>query len=403
VSAGAADPPYPLSEAVDALAAQPVDGLSDGGLGSDLVDIRREIDRLEGEFLRRLHRFDRSHGALADGAVSTVSWLRGRCGVSGSVAAQRVRMARVLAELPEASDSLRAGRASFTNVGLIAHLADEVGVESTRTVEDTLVTAAEQLDPGRMRYLALFTRMRLDAEGALDQDNRNHDRRWFACDQTLGGVFVVRGQLDAEGGAILKTAVEVLCTPARPDDERTASQCRADALVDLASRQLRDGAVGSVHGQRPHLTLTASVEALQRQPGAEPAEVGGIGPVHTETARRIACDAVCTVMTVASPQTTPIGALATDLKPLSVGRATRIIPPHIRTALHARDKGCRFPRCDRPAEWTDGHHIQHWADEGRTEVPNLVLLCRRHHRFLHEKGWRIRLEEDGGVLVSAPP
>jgi hypothetical protein len=397
-------PSLSLREAVNSLAAEPLDGWSDGALGGDLVDIRREIDRLEGEFLRRLHRFDRGHGALADGALSTVSWLRASCGVAGAVAAHRVRMARVLAELPKASESLCAGRASFTNIGLIARLATDVGIESARTVEDTLVTAAEQLDPGRMRYLALFTRMRLDAEGALDQDNRNHDRRWFACDQTFGGVFVVRGELDAEGGALLKTAIDALCSPSGPDDGRTGSQRRADALVDLASRQLQDGAVGSVHGQRPHLTLTASIEALRGDPGADPAEVSGIGPVHRETARRIACDAVCTVMTVGSPaQPTPIGALAPALKPLSVGRATRIIPPHIRTALHARDKGCRFPNCDRPPEWTDGHHIQHWADDGRTEVPNLVLLCRRHHRFLHEKGWRLRLDEAGGVLVTAPP
>jgi hypothetical protein len=393
----------PLSTAVDALAAESLEGLPDSALGNDIVDIRREIDRLEGECLRRLHRFDRSHGALAEGAVSTVSWLRVRCGVTGAVAAHRVRMARVLADLPTASDSLCAGRASFTNIGLIARLADDVGVERARTVEDTLVTAAEQLDPGRMRYLALFTRMRLDAEGALDRDNRNHDRRWFACDQTFGGVFVIRGELDAEGGAILKTAIDALCAPSGPEDTRTGSQRRADALVDLASRQLQDGTVPSVHGQRPHLTLTASIETLGGQPGADLAEVSGIGPVHAETARRLACDAVCTVVAVAPSAETPVAGLPPDLKPLSVGRATRIIPPHIRTALQLRDRGCRFPGCDRPPEWTDGHHIEHWADLGETEVDNLVSLCRRHHRFVHEKGWKIHVDEQGNPVITPPP
>ncbi len=100
VVAQLAPSPTPLSTAVDALVAEPLDGLSDGALGSDIIDIRREIDRLEGECLRRLHRFDRSHGALAEGAVSTVSWLRASCGVTGAVAAQRVGMARMLADLP---------------------------------------------------------------------------------------------------------------------------------------------------------------------------------------------------------------------------------------------------------------------------------------------------------------
>ena len=85
-----------------------------------------------------------------------------------------------------------------------------------------------------------------------------------------------------------------------------------------------------------------------------------------------------------------------------MSRATRTIPAPIRTALALRDKGCRFPGCDRPQEWTDGHHIQHWADHGATELPNLVSLCRRHHRIVHERGWTIRLEPDGSVAVAEP-
>jgi HNH endonuclease len=87
---------------------------------------------------------------------------------------------------------------------------------------------------------------------------------------------------------------------------------------------------------------------------------------------------------------------------LSVGRATRTIPAAIRTALTLRDNGCRFPGCDRPPGWTDGHHIEHWADHGETEVPNLVSLCRRHHHMVHERGWSIRLEPDGRVTVAEP-
>ncbi len=380
-----------LTYAVDSLAAEPIDNLTDHGLGDDLVALRREMGRLEAEFIRRLHPFDRRHGALSEGAASTVSWLRGTCGLSGGAAAERVRMARVLPELPLTTESFRAGRAPFTNVSLISRLAEDVGVEATRTVEDTLVPAAEKLDVARMYHLVSFTRHRLDADGVLDKDNRAYDRRWFQCDKTLGGVFILRGELDAEGGAVVKSAMDALSAPAGPDDGRTGSQRRADALVDLASRQLKSGNLPAVHGQRPHLTLTASLATLQRQDGAPPADLASAGPIHAETARRIACDSVRTDATFSDTG----GAL-------TVGRATRTIPAAIRTALGLRDKGCRFPGCDRPPEWTDGHHLRHWADGGETSLKNLVLLCRRHHRMVHERGWELRLDAEGAVTVEEP-
>jgi hypothetical protein len=70
--------------------------------------------------------------------------------------------------------------------------------------------------------------------------------------------------------------------------------------------------------------------------------------------------------------------------------------------LVVRDQGCRFPGCDRPPAWTDGHHIIHWADGGPTELANLVSLCRSHHRQVHEEGWRIHIA-DGSAVVEPPP
>ncbi len=386
-----------IADAVSGLAAESIEHLSDHAIGRDLVDIRRQIDRLEAEFIRRVHRFHHNHGAIAEGGVSTVSWLRATCGLTGAAAAERMRMARVLDDLPQTTESFRAGRSSFSNVALISRLADEVGTDATRTVEPTLVVAAEKLDSGRMHRLVAFTRYRLDADGALERDNHNHERRWFSCDQTYGGVFVLRGELDAEGGAIVKTALDGLSAPSGPSDKRTGSQRRADALVDIAARQLQSGDLPAVHGQRPHLTLTASLETLRGEELAPPAELGGAGPIHPETARRLACDSVCTLALVAGSVDASTAGAA-----LSVGRATRTIPAPIRTAVALRDKGCRFPGCDRPPEWTDGHHIKHWARHGHTKLPNVVSLCRRHHRMVHERGWTIHMDADGTVEVDEP-
>jgi HNH endonuclease len=122
-----------------------------------------------------------------------------------------------------------------------------------------------------------------------------------------------------------------------------------------------------------------------------------------ETARRIACDAVRTVVTVAPPADGAAASIvgSTRQVPLSVGRATRTIPASIRTALNLRDHGCRFPGCDRPPAWTDGHHIIHWPG-GPTELENLVSLCRPHHRAVHEQGWRIHMSH-GFPVVEPPP
>ena len=106
-------------------------------------------------------------------------------------------------------------------------------------------------------------------------------------------------------------------------------------------------------------------------------------PVSAETARRIACDAGRVSMAHRNGQI------------LSVGRKTRTIPPPIRRALEFRDQGCRFPGCT--SQHCDAHHIVHWADGGETKLSNLVLLCRRHHRLLHEGGFSVKMNEERAV------
>jgi predicted restriction endonuclease len=100
-------------------------------------------------------------------------------------------------------------------------------------------------------------------------------------------------------------------------------------------------------------------------------------------------------------------------EPLDVGRRTPVVSAAMRRAVIVRDRVCRFPGCDRPHTWCDAHHVVHWADGGPTAVPNLLLLCRRHHRMVHRRGgFTLELFEgrpvfrrpDGSVLEDrAPP
>jgi hypothetical protein len=161
--------------------------------------------------------------------------------------------------------------------------------------------------------------------------------------------------------------------------------------VELARRQLDQGELPEVGGRRPHLSVIVDAATLAKQPGSAAAELEWVGPIPAETARRLACDAAITPILYGSESNQPRS-----------DRTTRTISGSQRTALVVRDRGCRFPGCDRPPGWTDAHHIHHWADGGKHQMDNLVLLCRRHHRMVHEEGWQIVWNQDR-ELVAVPP
>jgi hypothetical protein len=89
-----------------------------------------------------------------------------------------------------------------------------------------------------------------------------------------------------------------------------------------------------------------------------------------------------------------------DGRVIDIGARSRTIPPALRRALHHRDHGCRFPGCG--VRVAEGHHIRHWARGGATTLSNLALLCRRHHRAVHEEGFRIARDDDGGLVFRRP-
>jgi hypothetical protein len=194
---------------------------------------------------------------------------------------------------------------------------------------------------------------------------------------------------------------------------RSGSQRRADALAELARRNLEGGRLPQTGGVRPQLTVTIDLASLLSQAGAPGGEGGGAGPLPAETARRLACDAAVTrVLVTRHPNHHPgshhpagdAGGPAGDLparlqaairllppalggaptQPLEVGRATRVVSPAQRAALAVRDGGCRYPGCDRPPAWCEAHHLRHWLHGGATDLANLVLLCRTHHRTVHQ-------------------
>ena len=375
-----------------AFEAEDLMALSAAALAASLGEERRAIDRLEADFSRRLARFDASRGFEASGAMDAISWLKQHARLSGGAAAERVKVATKLAELPVMAKAFTDGELSFGQAAVVARAAEGVGKESAAEMEQQAVAAARELDPTRLRQFTDRLACELNQEAFLADQRRAHERRRLDLGQGADGLWIVDGRLDQEGGAYLATALEAVLGPRSKDDQRTPAQRRADALVDLTRQVLEAGdGVRGRGGQRPHLTVTATLETLRGEPGAPAGELAGRYPVAPETVQRIACDAALTPMLVDQ---------AGD--PLDFGRTMRTASPALRRAVVLADKHCCFPGCDRPAEWCDVHHLDDWVKGGRTRRVDLRLVCRPHHRLLHEGSWRLE-RGDEGVIVAVPP
>jgi Domain of unknown function (DUF222)/HNH endonuclease len=392
----------------------------------DFAELRRAVELLEAERLRRLAEIDRRRLFERDGHLSAASWLATRFKVAWGTVREQVRIARGLEEMPETRRALDEGELSMSAVRVLVTVRDTDRSAFERS-EGTLVEAARIHSMNDLQRVAAYWRQAVEQEHALEGEEKLREQRRLHASASLLGMVRVDGNLDPETGETLLTALgAVLDSEARSrreNDERTPAQRRADALGEIC-RQWLDGAPRpTVAGERPHVTVTVAADALRMGESHDEAdtligealqaanvqdgsssmsELDHVGPVSPETAKRIACDS--SVMRVV---------MAGRSEPLDVGRRTPVAPPAMRRAVIVRDRHCRFPSCDRPHSWCDAHHVVHWADGGPTALPNLLLLCRRHHRLLHDRGgFRLELldgrpvfrRDDGSMLEDrAPP
>src|SRR2546426_920867 len=218
-------------------------------------------------------------------------------------------------------------------------------------------------------------------------------------------MVVIRGRLAPEVGALLVQALaaarEALYqqrrasvsaethSPGVSAEPPTMAQQQADALGLLAETALHSGIDPGAPGERYQVVVHVDAPALADpdQPGQSVLEDGA--DVSAETWRRRACDASRVVMQH-----------GLDGRVVEVAARTRTIPPALRRALHHRDRGCRFPGCG--VRFGQGHHIRHWAQGGPTTLSNLAMLCRRHHRAVHEEGYKLDRQPDGELRFRRP-
>jgi hypothetical protein len=256
--------------------------------------------------------------------------------------------------------------------------------------ETLMLQEARHRDPRDLLRYGLSLLHQMAPREMEAEEDRRHQRRCVHLPEVFDGGSRLDGYLDPVGSATVKTAIDGLLGPRRKDDERTPGQRRADALVEMARRCLDSGELPVRGGQKPHLTVTASLETLRADPGAPAALLDWGFPISGKALRRIASDA----------ELTPI-LLSRGGDPLHVGRRYRTATRKMRRALAERDRLCVWPGCDRPPDRCQSDHIVPWVKGGRTEVEGMRMLCNKHHPLLRE-GWRLERMPDGRMIAHPP-
>ncbi len=424
-------------------------------LADRIADLAAHIQAATYELLVLIREFDARGGW--EGFTSCAHWLSWRIGLAPGAAREHVRVARALADLPRLSAAMRRGAVSYSKVRAVTRVA-------TPDNEQALLDVALAGTAAHVEQVVRTWR-RVDRAAEAAEDSRRHESRMLHTWVDDDGMVVVRGRLTPEVGAVLRRALDAAldagagaveaaaaigrepratatdaaapgagaagpaaaelratapsaAAPAEAGDladadgmAPTIAQRRADALGRVAECALAGGLDKGTAGDRYQVvvhvdgdTLADGGEAGEEVPAgtygpraACPGPAGGqsaldeAGGIHVsaETARRLACDAATVTM-----HHGPAGEV------LDVGRRTRTISPALRRALAARDRHCRFPGC--AATRCDVHHVDHWAHGGKTALGNLVLLCRRHHRAVHEEGFRVLLGPAGEARFVRP-
>jgi len=354
-------------------------------LGLEIAEMSAHLEAATARLLDRIREFDERQG-WNNGFRNCAAWLSWRVGLDPGAARERVRVARALPSLPLIAGAFARGEISYAKVRAVTRVA-------TPETEERLLTVARS---GTAQHVEAIVRgwRRMDRKVERDETKRQHTHRGLYVYEEEDGTVVVRGRLPAEAGAVLIRALEAarekLYPHRAPDvsaETPTFPQQRADALALVAETALHHELDPGAPGERYVVTVHVDATVLKdpEAPGQSLLEDGG--RVSAETSQRVACDAGRVVM-----RHDDAGRI------IEIGARTRTIPPALRRALQHRDQGCRFPGCG--VRVAEGHHIHHWAQGGPTTLSNLALLCRRHHRAVHEQGFKVERTDQGLTFTN---
>ncbi len=299
--------------------------------------------------------------------------------------------------LPATLELLHSGGITARHASDLAEATRPLTPESTALVEGTVLERAAEQTVAQFR--AAVKRAVLRVASPVEEEKAHTDAvagRRVVSFPEMHGMATVNAFLSADDAATVMAALDAIARETihgRGGDSRTVDQRRADALVDLCSAALGDPHLTRAHGQRPSVQVTIAASTLMGL-DQQPAELDGYGPITAAMGRRIASDPTAQWRVLVTDDT----GLVTQ-----AGSKTYRPPADMARTVIARDVHCVFPGCRKKAAHTDLDHVQAYKSGDETSGANLMSLCRRHHRFKHEKNWTVTRDDTTGVTTWKDP
>jgi hypothetical protein len=343
---------------------------------------------------------DKREAWRSEGATSLGSWLAQRCGISESTGRAWAHVAERLDDLPHLAQGIRVGALSFDKVRAVVDVAKP-------ETDASILRQAEECSVRQLYDLA-----RAGRTVTNEQDEADHEYRYLRFNHAQCSLTA---RMPREEYAVVHAAITDGARSFPSDGETPYDQRRCDALVALCRPHPprraagsggrsgtdgsgeppdRDGSGQAGGSDRPGSTLSffvvAHTDLALLRGGTGSAEIERLGLLSPEAIRRISCDA-----TVALGLDDAFGHTMFE------GRARRFPSSAQRREAQRRDRRCRFPGCSNDI-FTDIHHVVHWADQGPTDLENLVTLCTHHHHRVHERQWRMSGNANGILHFVGP-
>jgi len=325
-----------------------------------------------------LRRIETSGTFGADGSVSMKAWLREHARMTDQGAGELLATGRFLDNNAAFAESALTGHLSGGQVSLAKRLGKPRYKQLLAEQQHELVDTLAALDIADT--LAAVAHWKDKADALLDEGEPPIEE---PCELTLARTLDnrLRGHLSFHDAAAteLEKALQNAQSWEGKDDTRTVAERQGDALYDIAAffNGNHDGDGTPRH--LPHVTISADITTIITDtPEATNDDTGRpMSPACTAT---YLCD--CKIHVILRDA---------DGTPQNFGDTTYSVPRSLFRQVAARDGGCRFPGCNRPVRWTDAHHIWHWEHGGPTDYDNLLLLCRRHHTYVHSQFLEVKL------------
>jgi hypothetical protein len=322
---------------------------------------------------------NRSLGAVEEQAPdSTPWWWRDALGLSGEAAAHAVRRARALRSLPLLTDAVVDGTVSLEKAGAFTPLVGKLPeLEIHQEQQSYLAGAAVRTVDGVQQWVRTIIAMNSERDLELEQATAVQ-REYFKGRVTSDGMYRGSFALALENAEATQTVMEALSRKTGVEDTRTAGRRRADAFMDVFGGAATWMDLPQTGGQRAHVSYVVDAAWARGAAGATPPVGAWTGPQTRSYLDMILCDArISRVLLDGTGQVIRLESLNDE------------ISPGQRKALVGRDRHCVAHGCTRPPAFCDVHHLTARADGGPTELGNLALLCRRHHRMWHKGHLRL--------------